>query len=263
MRLQATIPPASEPIDLNEAKAHLRVEHALDDALILSMIASARDYAEKYTGRQIVAATYVVGYRDFPRCILLPVSPGLAVQSITYVDSGGIRQTLAASGYQVDDVGDVWEIGPAYNTCWPTLRCEPNSVRITVTVGYITPFTAAADVLTWRGLAPTNGRRVRLSNSGGSLPGGLSTGTDYYAIEASGNTCKLSLTEGGAAITLTSAGNGLHFVGLLPDTIRSAILLMLGHFYENREAVITGTIATALPMSVSSLLDMSTDRRVY
>lgn len=40
---------------------------------------------------------------------------------------------------------------------------------------------------------------------------------------------------------------------LEPD-LASAILLWAGHLYEHREAVVTGTIATALPLTVDSLI---------
>ncbi|MBA3853337.1 MAG: hypothetical protein C0503_02920 [Gemmatimonas sp.] len=40
----------------------------------------------------------------------------------------------------------------------------------------------------------------------------------------------------------------------VPASIRAAIKLLLGHLYANREAVITGTIASALPLAVESLL---------
>lgn len=40
----------------------------------------------------------------------------------------------------------------------------------------------------------------------------------------------------------------------LPPAITAAILLMAGHLYANREGVVTGTIATALPLSVQFLL---------
>ena len=42
---------------------------------------------------------------------------------------------------------------------------------------------------------------------------------------------------------------------LLPPAVRNALLLFVGHLDMNREAVITGTIATELPMSVKALLD--------
>ena len=36
--------------------------------------------------------------------------------------------------------------------------------------------------------------------------------------------------------------------------VRAAALLIVGHLYENREAVVIGTIATDLPMGVELLL---------
>lgn len=39
-----------------------------------------------------------------------------------------------------------------------------------------------------------------------------------------------------------------------PASFRAALLLLIGHSYANREAVVTGTIANALPMAVQSLL---------
>jgi len=40
----------------------------------------------------------------------------------------------------------------------------------------------------------------------------------------------------------------------IPEDIRSAMLLIIGHLYENREAVVIGTMATTLPFSVETLL---------
>ena len=42
----------------------------------------------------------------------------------------------------------------------------------------------------------------------------------------------------------------------VPDDIRAALLLLIGHWYANRESVVTGTIATELPQSARSLLWM-------
>tara|TARA_R110000744_G_scaffold18570_1_gene49810 strand:- start:535 stop:1113 length:579 start_codon:yes stop_codon:yes gene_type:complete len=41
----------------------------------------------------------------------------------------------------------------------------------------------------------------------------------------------------------------------VPDGIKSAVLLTLGNWYENRESVITGRTATELPLSSQYLLD--------
>lgn len=41
---------------------------------------------------------------------------------------------------------------------------------------------------------------------------------------------------------------------VITPSITAAILLITGHLYENREEVVTGTIATRLPMTSESLL---------
>jgi hypothetical protein len=40
----------------------------------------------------------------------------------------------------------------------------------------------------------------------------------------------------------------------LPPPVVAAILLLAGHLYEHRESVVTGTIATELPMTVRFLI---------
>lgn len=40
----------------------------------------------------------------------------------------------------------------------------------------------------------------------------------------------------------------------VPEKIKAAMKLLIGHWYENREGVVTGTITTEIPMAVESLL---------
>lgn len=50
----------------------------------------------------------------------------------------------------------------------------------------------------------------------GTMPGGLSTGgAIYYVVQSTGPTFKLSLTLGGAAINITSAGEGEQFLEII------------------------------------------------
>lgn len=70
---------------------------------------------------------------------------------------------------------------------------------------------AGTDVVTLGGAAtPVNGCSIKNLASSGTLPAGLSGSTVYYMINSSGSTCKLSLTPGGAAVDITSAGTGSH-----------------------------------------------------
>lgn len=68
---------------------------------------------------------------------------------------------------------------------------------------------ASTNVITAAGHGRVNGDKLRVS-SAGTLPGGLSSSTDYYVIEMSGSTFKLSETSGGGAVDITSAGSGAH-----------------------------------------------------
>lgn len=49
---------------------------------------------------------------------------------------------------------------------------------------------------------------------------------------------------------------GADDVADVPESIKQAMKLLIGHWYENREAVVTGTISTALQMTVDALLDV-------
>ena len=69
---------------------------------------------------------------------------------------------------------------------------------------------ASPGVLTL-GVSPSNDDAVVL-NTTGALPTGLVPGTTYYVVNASGNTCRLSTTVGGAAINTSGSQSGTHYI---------------------------------------------------
>jgi len=69
---------------------------------------------------------------------------------------------------------------------------------------------ASTDTITIIGLEPSNDDAI-LVMSTGTLPSGLSESTPYYVINASGNTCKLSESLGGAAVDIIDTGTGTHY----------------------------------------------------
>ena len=71
-------------------------------------------------------------------------------------------------------------------------------------------FTAdsATDFITKAAHGLANNSRIRVSNSGGALPTGLTAATDYYIVNATTNTFQVSLTTGGAVIDITTNGTG-------------------------------------------------------
>jgi len=49
----------------------------------------------------------------------------------------------------------------------------------------------------------------------GTLPSPLDSTSVYYTVNSSGNTCKLSLSLGGAAVDITDTGTGLHYLEII------------------------------------------------
>lgn len=149
MALKVITPPSSLPVTVAEAKGHLNVEHAADDALILAYIETAVQLAQHLTGRQLVEAVYELVLDGFPRDPMLsqlagrpigliefPKPPLLTVESIKYLDQDGVQQTLASTEYEVDSDGLVGRVYPAYGKCWPVTRAMPSAVRLRYTCGW-------------------------------------------------------------------------------------------------------------------------------
>jgi uncharacterized phiE125 gp8 family phage protein len=65
-RLRLVTDAASEPVTLADAKAYCRVDTSDDDALITSLIASARRYVEKDTGLALKTQTWTAVFDRWP-----------------------------------------------------------------------------------------------------------------------------------------------------------------------------------------------------
>ena len=68
---------------------------------------------------------------------------------------------------------------------------------------------ASTDVFTSSGHGLSNGSILELDSSD-TLPSPLSDSIDYYVIDVTTNTFKVSLTEGGTAVNITNTGVGTH-----------------------------------------------------
>lgn len=114
-------------------------------------------------------------------------------------------------------------------------------------------FTAnsSSDLLSVTGHDFVNGVRVQVSNTGGSLPGGLSAGVTYYVIGVSGNDFQLSATKGGSAINLTSNGSGTNTVTEQTPDATDAIDVWVRHESDydgsGRQSLTIGSATEANP----------------
>ena len=251
--------PTAEPVSLKQAICHLREGDEAQDDLIRGLIRVSRQHVEDFTRRALVMQSWRVTLSAFHSVIELPVLPVRAISSIQYVDTEGTTQTLSSSLYQVDlTTSDRAKIMPAYGETWPSTRGETfNAVTIDFVVGNAVPFTTDfltdANQMDATAHPHANGDVSQVWNTGGGLPDGLSTYTNYYVVNATTDAFELSLTLGGAPIVLTGDGTGTYFVGLIPEPLISAMLLLIGHLHENREQSIVGSL-NEIPMGIQSLL---------
>jgi uncharacterized phiE125 gp8 family phage protein len=138
-----TVPPATEPVTLTEAKQHARISQTNDDAVITTFITVAREQAEEHMRRGILTQTWQLALDWWYEEIWLPrAAPLQSVTSIQYYDTAGVQQTLAASVYDVDSICRPARIVRKPGQTWPALQAARLTPRITVT--YVVGWTGAS-----------------------------------------------------------------------------------------------------------------------
>lgn len=139
MKLVLTTPPVSEPLTLEDAKLFLRVSHTLDDALIASLVKTARDKAESITNRQLGVAQYELFQDTVPASFALPKPPLVSVESVQQF-VGGAWEDVA---YTLDDKAE-----PALIEITGEAKSDDvaNAFRVQYTTGYSSTPDA---ILTW------------------------------------------------------------------------------------------------------------------
>jgi len=152
--------PTFEPVSLEEARTHCRVTQTDEDGLLAGYIMAARVFAETNTRTIFAQQTFDCTYDYYWPCnrnldngyvyevfnsyltgygysrIELPVYPVSSVNSVKYLDSNGVQQTLDPSQYLVSLDGPVAFIDPAYGVTWPTPRCQVATVTVRVVAGF-------------------------------------------------------------------------------------------------------------------------------
>lgn len=127
------------------------------DPLLSALIASARQQAEQRTGRALVTQSLECTLDEFPDdgddSIELPYPQLRSVETVTYLDTDGVRQTLDSGDYQVVTDELIGRILPAYGKAWPSHREQPGSVVINYTAGYGAASAVPQGIKTWMLLA--------------------------------------------------------------------------------------------------------------
>lgn len=131
--------PAVEPVSLQFAKQHCRVDTETDDLYIQSLIAVARQYVEDVLDITICTTVWEVKYDLFPVwAIVLPRLPMLdRPVTVTYRTGDGTYGSLSsATDFQIDASVLPGRIYPQWARSWPATRGDENSVTVRYSAGY-------------------------------------------------------------------------------------------------------------------------------
>lgn len=147
-----TSAPASEPVTLSEVKAYLKVDGSDEDALITSLIATARRACEEFCKRAFITQTWKTILDTFPcedewdapdaflmaradrHAIQLPRQPLQSVTSIKTTDTVNVQTTVPVETYDVDLEGGRIVLNDGYT--WPTEIRASAGIEIISIHGY-------------------------------------------------------------------------------------------------------------------------------
>lgn len=129
----------AEPISLDEAKQHLRVDSDADDDLIADYIVAAREWVERETGLILVKrpiSERFTGFGERMRLRAWPVDHGQPV-TIAYFDRAGAAQSITTASLRV--AARPAGVAPAAGTRWPSAFAVDGEVTVSFTAGYAAP----------------------------------------------------------------------------------------------------------------------------
>jgi uncharacterized phiE125 gp8 family phage protein len=265
-----TTPPAIEPVTLAEMKNHLKISSSVttDDSLISSLIKAAREWCEGFQNRAYIEQSITLKMDAFYDVLQLPRSPLISVTSVKYLDVNNAEQTLTeGTDFDVFTNCEPGEIRLAYAKTWPSTYSIRHAVRIIYKAGYKAASTGTAITAITRANPCVISSTAHGVHTGDYIyvSGIVDNGPDgdmeealndkaFVATYLSSGTLSVPINTSGLTNTWSSAGTIIE-TNLVPDSVKAAIKLLVGHLYEHREAVMDLNLKE-VPIAVKSLLSM-------
>jgi uncharacterized phiE125 gp8 family phage protein len=164
MYLETTVKPTQQPVTLFQVHDHLRETSNEEDLLMTGLIQAATSHVESFLRRRLIMQTVIAHGDDFCSLDQLPVAPVSAVIGITYRALDDTVLTVDPSIYRATLNREPPLIMPKWGYVWPISQPGPDTVQVTMTVGYGTaddvPATIKAAILMMIGHLYTNREAV-------------------------------------------------------------------------------------------------------
>jgi uncharacterized phiE125 gp8 family phage protein len=131
-------PPAAEPVSLGDAKAHLRIAHSDDDALVGTLIATARRIVEARSGLALMAQTWTCFRDAWPEdgVLTIPLAPLIAVDELAVYGEDDAKAVIDPAHYFADLASRPPRILLRGSRVWQPPGRALNGIAVTVAAGF-------------------------------------------------------------------------------------------------------------------------------
>lgn len=138
MPLILTAGPAVEPVSLEEAKAHCRIDACAEDTLVSSLVLAARLYVEQSLGLALIRQKWSLYLDAWPgkAHVELPLSPLIGVDAIRLYGQTGSYMTIDPGLFFLDTVSRRPRLVRGVGQAWPVPGRNVNAIEIAFTAGY-------------------------------------------------------------------------------------------------------------------------------
>ena len=128
--------PTAPAVTLADFKQHARITETAEDATLTRYLVAAQRTVEGLVDRALGEQKLLLVLDAWPEdgILRLPRPPLVSVESVKYLDTAGVEQTVLATDYVVDKgglQGAVFRIG----TTWPEVLAVPGAIRVAFTAG--------------------------------------------------------------------------------------------------------------------------------
>ncbi len=227
MLVRLNTAPASEPVTLAEAKAHLRLDTALDDTYVTSLITTARAYCEQVCWRGLVTQAWEIALPGFIGADRLELNDGRHYSAPPLIGSEWVNTTRT-------------------NRFLPYLELVKGSLAPLADLTALAPTNTSA-VTSVKYIDPNGAQQT--------LP------TTEYDVDAFSVPGRVRLAYGKSWPNTRdqwNAVNIIYWVGWtvanVPTPIKQAILLLVSQLYEHRTPEVIARAIVPIQFTFDSLI---------